>query len=299
MAKEVRHYLIGTSTRVIVDCTVGTGGHAETLLKASSGDSILVGLDLDGDALAIAKDRLSQFGERVLLKQMNFRDLIRAIPPRLQGEVDALLIDCGISKLQIVTSGRGFSFDMDGPLDMRFDAARGRPAVSVLRDMSIKEIRDLIGRFGEGARAGRIARAIVRRRDRGELASTGDLAGAIKSVVRDRAAKSLARVFLAVRSYVNGELENLAAALEVVPRVLAAGGRACVISYHSTEDRIVKTSFRKYSGKCVCPPGRIVCDCGRAPLFRILTPKPISPAAREIDRNPSARSAKIRVVEKM
>ncbi|MFH1312881.1 MAG: 16S rRNA (cytosine(1402)-N(4))-methyltransferase RsmH [Candidatus Eisenbacteria bacterium] len=298
MVNEVREYLITDATKVIVDCTVGTGGHAETLLKASPDDCILIGIDLDGDALAIASERLSHFGERVVLKQMNFRDLKSGLPSSLHGKVDALLIDCGISRLQIVTSERGFSFDTDAPLDMRFDASRGKTAARVLDEIGFVELRGLIVRFGEGARAGRIARAIIRMRDAGQLKTTGDLAGAIKSVVRNRAAKSLARVFLAVRSYLTGELESLAEALDVLPGLLSAGGRACVISYHSLEDRIVKTSFKKYAGKCVCPPGRIVCDCGRAPLFKILTPKPIPPTAGEIRSNSSARSAKIRVVER-
>jgi 16S rRNA (cytosine1402-N4)-methyltransferase len=299
MAEEVSRYLITQSTRVIVDCTVGTGGHAETLLKASSRDSVLIGIDLDRDALAVARERLSRFGERVVLKQMNFRDLKSVIPPDLEGRVDALLIDCGISRLQIVTSDRGFSFDKDAPLDMRFDVRAGRTAATALEGMDVGDLKGLIARFGERARAGSIARAIVRLRDNGELESTGDLASAVKSVVSHKAAKSLARVFLAVRSVVNSEIENLREALDVLPEVLARGGRACVISYHSEEDRVVKTSFRKYSGRCVCPPGHPVCDCGRASLFKILTPKPISPSAGEIRDNPSARSAKIRVVEKM
>ena len=299
MAEEVRDYLITQSTRLIVDCTVGTGGHAETLLKASPSDSTLIGIDLDRDALAIVRERLSRFGERVVLKQMNFRDLKSVIPPDLEGRVDALLIDCGISRLQIVTSDRGFSFDKEAPLDMRFDVRTGMTAAGALDGMDVGELKNLFTRFGERTTAGRIARAIVRLRDAGELVSTADLARAVKSVVRYKAAKSLARIFLAVRSLVNSEIENLRAALDVLPEVLGRGGRACVISYHSEEDRVVKTSFKKYSGKCVCPPGRPVCDCGRASVFKILTPKPISPSDGEIRDNPSARSAKIRVVEKM
>jgi len=298
MVNEVQHYLITDTTKVIVDCTVGTGGHAETLLKASPGDCILIGIDLDSDALAIASERLSHFGERVVLKQMNFRDVKSGLPLSLHGKVDALLIDCGISRLQIVTSDRGFSFDTDAPLDMRFDVTGGKTAARVLAEMDVNELKKLIARFGERARAGRIARAIIRMREAGELKTTGDLAGAVKSVVRHRAAKSLARVFLAIRSYLTGELESLEEALDALPGLLSTGGRACVISYHSLEDRRVKTSFKKYSDKCVCPPGRIVCDCGRAPLYKILTPKPISPTAGEIRSNSSARSAKIRVVER-
>jgi 16S rRNA (cytosine1402-N4)-methyltransferase len=213
--------------------------------------------------------------------------------------VDGILIDCGISRLQIVKPDRGFSFDRDGALDMRFDRAGGRTAASVLADIGRDDLKKLIKRFGQRAKAYQISNAIIDRRDAGDLRTTADLAAAVKSVVKTRVAKSLARVFLAVRALVNRELENLAGVLGVLPVVLAAGGRACVITYHSEEDRLTKTYFRKFSGKCVCPPGRLVCSCGKAPLFRILTPKPVAPSAEEIRLNPSARSAKIRVVEKM
>jgi 16S rRNA (cytosine1402-N4)-methyltransferase len=299
MLDEVQQYLITPAVRVIVDCTVGTAGHAEKLLETSSTESILIGIDLDDEALAIAGERLSRFGERVVLRKMNFKDLPRAIPAGLVGKVDALLIDCGISMLQIVRSSRGFSFDRDGGLDMRFDRTAAKTAASVLAGVSARELRELFREFGEGAAAGRIARAVVRMRDEHRLNTTGDLARAVKTVVKTRAAKSLARVFLAVRSRVNNELENLAAALEALPEVLATGGRACVIAYHSAEDSVAKTYFRKYSGKCVCPPERLVCDCGKVHLLRVLTPKPVVPTAEETRRNPSARSARIRVVEKM
>lgn len=299
MAGEVQRYLVTASTRVIVDCTVGMGGHAEKLLEASSPDSLLVGIDLDDDALVIAEERLSRFAGRVVLRKMNFRNLIKAIPGDLVGRVDALLIDCGISMLQIVRSDRGFSFDRDGDLDMRFDQDADRTAASVLGETDTKRLRELLIRFGEGANAARISRAVVKARDEGRLKTTSDLAGIVKAVAKVRPAKSLARVFLAIRSRVNEELENLAAALEVLPEVLASGGRACVIAYHSAEDSVAKTYFRKYSGKCVCPAGRLVCDCGKVPLLRVLTPKPVVPTAEETRRNPSARSARIRVVEKM
>jgi 16S rRNA (cytosine1402-N4)-methyltransferase len=299
MADEVVHYLVRTSNRVVVDCTIGGGGHAERILEASSRECILIGLDLDQDALGTAKERLSGFMDRVILRKMNFRDLARAVPERLRGMVDAVLIDCGISMLQLVKPDRGFSFERDAALDMRYGRENAPTAASVLGGITAAELRDLIWRFGEKARARRIADAIIELRNAGELKSTGDLARAVKSVIKGRAVKSLARVFLAVRCRVNEELENLAGALEALPGVLAPGGRACVITYHSEEDRIAKTGFRKYSGKCVCPPGSLVCSCGKAPLFRILTPKPVVPSAEEIRHNPSARSAKIRVVEKM
>ncbi len=299
MAEEITDLLVNRSTRLVLDCTVGAGGHAARLLDAAPQQSVLYGIDLDRDALRLAGERLSRFGERVVLKRMNFSELDQALPERLMGKVDALLIDCGISKLQIVTPGRGFSFDRDGDLDMRFDQTGTVTAGAFLAITDVNELRSLLVQFGERANAKRIARAIIRLRDQGELKTTLDLSRAVKSVVKNKVAKSMARTFLAIRERVNCELENLVKALDHLPQVMAAGGRACIISYHSEEDRIVKRYFRRLSGKCMCPPGRIVCDCGKAAVFRLVTPKPLPPTAGEIGRNPSARSAKIRVAEKM
>jgi 16S rRNA (cytosine1402-N4)-methyltransferase len=299
MADEVNLLLIRDTTRIILDCTVGCGGHAAAMLRVAPPDAVLVGLDLDEDALGMAKARLSEFGDRVTLKKMNFRDIGTGLPAGIMGKVNALLIDCGISKLQIVKPDRGFSFDRDGDLDMRFDRSASISASSVLSGMDVDELGGLLSQFGEKSRSRRIARAIIKARDGGRLGTTADLATVVKSVVRVRAAKSLARVFLAIRSRVNRELENLSQALDALPQVLASGGRAAVIAYHGTEDRIAKLQFRKSSGRCVCPPGHIVCDCGKHAWFTVLTPRPLTPSAEETKRNPSSRSARIRVVEKM
>jgi 16S rRNA (cytosine1402-N4)-methyltransferase len=299
MTGEVISLLVTESTGVMVDCTVGTGGHAETMLRAAPESAVLVGLDLDRDALQIAKRRLAYFGDRVILKHMNFKDLGKGLPIQFMGKVDALLIDCGISRLQIVQPERGFSFDREGAMDMRFDKSDGVSAKGLLDEIGVEELGRMLWLFGEKARCRKIARAIIRERDAGRLATTADLAGAVKSVVHGRAAKSLARVFLAIRARVNQELENLAEALGSLPDVLASGGRAAVIAYHGTEDRVVKQYFRKFSGRCICPPGRLTCDCGKERLFKVLTPKPVAPSAGEIERNPASRSARIRVVEKM
>ncbi len=299
MADEVTWLLIRDTTRIIVDCTLGLGGHAEAMLMAAPADAMLLGLDLDEDALGLAAQRLSKFGDRVVLRKMNFKDLGTGLPAGFMGKVNALLIDCGISKLQIVKPDRGFSFDRDGELDMRFDKSASISAASVLARMDVAELGGLLSQFGERTRSRSIARAIIRARDNGRLGTTADLSAVVKSVVRAQAAKSLARVFLAIRSRVNRELENLSESLEALPRVLASGGRAAVIAYHGTEDRIVKQCFRKFSDRCVCPPERVVCNCGKQAWFKVLTPKPLTPSAEEMRRNPSSRSARIRVVEKM
>jgi 16S rRNA (cytosine1402-N4)-methyltransferase len=302
MVEEVKSYLIADSTRTIVDLTVGTGGHALELLRAAPPHCRLVGLDLDSEALSIAASRLETFKDRVILKKANFRNVgsaLREVDPDLVGGVDAILMDCGISNLEIVSSKRGFSFDRDSALDMRFDASSGPSARSYLGSTTVEELTDLFREYGEKPLARRMAKAIITRRDRGGLSSTRDLAGAVKSVVRTKQAKSLARVFLAVRATVNDEMASLAKALEEIPGVLAGHGRVAVISYHSVEDRVVKTLFNKLSGKCVCPPGRPVCSCGKEQHLKVLTRKPVTPTREEIETNPSARSAKLRVAEKM
>jgi 16S rRNA (cytosine1402-N4)-methyltransferase len=299
MTGEALEFLITPATRVIVDATVGQGGHAEVLLEAAPADCLLLGVDLDDEALGFTARRLERFGERVLLMKMNYGDLLAKMPSHLAGNVDALLVDCGISGLQIVSSDRGFSFDRGGSLDMRFDTSRGATAGALLQTMSLDAMTDLLREFGEGRRARKIARSIMAARDASGLTSTLDLARAVKAVIRYKPAKSLARVFLALRATVNSELDSLSNLMESLPDLMSMGGRVCVITYHSLEDRIVKRAFRRLSGKCVCPPGTIACNCGKVQAFRVLTPKPLTPKAEEISANISARSAKMRVAERI
>ncbi len=296
MAEAVVDHLIKQSTRIIVDCTFGTGGHSLELLKRAPDSAFLIGIDLDDEALEIGSRRLSQYRSRILLKRGNFGQ-ISTILGEYAGMVDALLIDCGVSRLQVIKPQRGFSFDREGPLDMRFDRSSGIDASRFLSQISFEQLSDLLLRFGE-KRGKEIARAILERREKGAIRTTSDLADAVKSVVRFKVAKSLARVFLAIRASANKELENLANALDSLPLLMNKGGRVCVISYHSLEDKIVKDAFRKYSGRCICPPGSLSCTCGRVEAFRVVTKKPLKPGSDEVRKNPWARSAKMRVMER-
>lgn len=296
MADAVVRYLIKPSTRLIVDCTFSTGGHSLELLKAAPDSVFLIGIDLDEEALKIGSKRLSQYRDRILLRKGNFGQ-ISTILSDYAAMVDALLIDCGVSRLQITEPQRGFSFDREGPLDMRFDRSSRIDAKGFLGKISLEELSDLLFKFGE-KRARRIACSIIEKREEGRLRTTADLADAVKSVAKVRAAKSLARVFLAIRASINAEVENLTHALDSLCMLMNKGGRVCVITYHSIEDRIVKSAFRKYTGRCICPPGSLSCTCGKVRAFKSITGKPIIPDKDEIERNPWARSAKMRVVER-
>jgi 16S rRNA (cytosine1402-N4)-methyltransferase len=268
----------------VIDGTVGMGGHAAALLEHTSADVRLLGLDLDPEALARARARLAAFGERVALVRGSFR----ALPAlaREHGIVTAqsVLLDLGVSSQQIEESGRGFSFQLDEPLDMRLEPGRGRTAAELLNSAPEAEIARIIFELGEDPHARRIARAIARRRP---LATTADLVAAVRSAV-PRAAwpKRLhvaTRTFLAVRMAVNDEPGALRQALPGAAEMLAAGGRIGVISFHSGEDRIVKQTFRSLASA----------------RFAELEPSPLTPGDDEVRANPRARSAKLRVLERL
>jgi 16S rRNA (cytosine1402-N4)-methyltransferase len=209
-------------------------------------------------------------------------------------------MDLGLSSMQIDRAERGFSYMQEGPLDMRMDPTRGDSAAALLETLDAAELRRLLAELGESHRPGRIARAIVTRRERGEMGSTGDLRRAVESVVgRARSASELARVFQALRIRVNGELDALDAALAALPDALQEGGRAVVISYHSLEDRRVKQLFVRESKGCVCPPELPICACGRQPRYESLTRRVMRPSAQECERNPRARSARLRAVRRI
>ncbi len=280
-----------------IDCTVNGGGHAAGLLERSAPDGQLLGLDADPTVLAVARERLAGFGERVRLVHANFRDL--AACARREGfeAVDGILFDLGLSSYALEASGRGFSFQRDETLDMRFDPTQGQTAAELLARSSEAELRTILAHYGEEPAAARLARAIVRARQRQPLRTTGDLVAVVKQVLgagRGRIHPAT-RTFQALRIAVNDELRSLQLALAQAVELLAPGGRLAVIAFHSLEDRIVKWFFRTEShGACRCPPGFPVCVCGRKPRLAVLTRKPIVPTPAEVARNPRARSAKLR-----
>ena len=280
-----------------IDATLGAGGHAKGLLTASHPDGLLLGLDADPAALSFAGTVLASFGDRVVLRNANFRRIGEiAVSAGFEG-VDGILMDLGLSSRQLDDAGRGFSFNRDGQLDMRMNPDRGRRAADLVNTLSEADLSDLLWRYGEERQARRIARAIVAERP---LDRTGQLADLVARVVgRREKIHPATRTFQALRIAVNEELDALGQALPQARDLLRPGGRLAVIAFHSLEDRLVKQFYRQEARDCVCPPELPVCACQHQATLRVLTSKPIRPTAGEIARNPRSRSARLRIAERV
>ncbi len=286
-----------------VDCTVGGGGHAVRILEATSPDGRLLGLDADPAAIARTAHRLSRFGERAVLRQANFEQVGEVAPDAGFEQVDGVLFDLGLSSDQLADPDRSFSFRATGPLDMRFDTSRGRPASELVGELPESELADVIYRYGEERQSRRIARAVVREREKAPITSGEQLAAVVERAVPTPRGKRrihpATRVFQALRIAVNRELETLPVALAAAVELLRPGGRLAVLSYHSLEDRIVKRFFAAERRGCICPPELPVCVCGHEPRLRLVGASPGSPTEGEVAANPRARSARLRAVERL
>lgn len=303
MTAEVVEYLAPRAGGVYVDCTVGGGGHARAILEAAGGACTLVGIDRDPEALAAARERLAVYGDRVLLIRENFRNLQRVLRACGVDRVDGILMDLGVSSHQLDTEERGFSYWGDGPLDMRLGPDAPLTAEQLLATANVEELARILRDYGEERWAGRIARAIVERRDRRPIRTAADLVALIKEAVPAKARTGgphpARRTFQALRIAVNDELGALKEGLGQAVETLAPGGRVVVISFHSLEDRIVKRRFQEESRGCVCPPELAACACGRRPRLKVLTRKPVVPGDWEREENPRSRSAKLRAAERV
>jgi len=283
---------------LFIDCTLGLGGHSEAILQAAD-NARVIGIDRDREAILAAKKRLTRFGSRFRAFHANFREMTRVLATAKVKSVDGILVDLGVSSLQLDSPSRGFSFRHDAPLDMRMDASGGsETAAELLGRLPEAEIARLIFEYGEERRSRRIARWIVERRERSEpLRTTTELAELVARAVggnRDRRIHPATRTFQALRIAVNHELEGLDEFLEEAIDLLQADGRLVVISFHSLEDRIVKRVLRRLSGRCECPPRQPRCTCGARKAVELLTRRPIVPEADEIAENSRSRSAKLR-----
>jgi 16S rRNA (cytosine1402-N4)-methyltransferase len=305
LVEEVMSMLAPAPGSLQIDATVGGGGHTERILEATDPDGRLLGLDADGAAIARVDGRLRpRFGERLVLRRANFRELRTVAPDAGFASVDGLLFDLGLSSFQLADAQRGFGFRTGGPLDMRFDTGRGVPASELLATLDTRELTALFKRYGEERQAGRIARAIVAARATAPIETAEDLAALIERVAPGnprirRRIHPATRVFQALRIAVNTELDALAEGLAAAVDLLRPGGRLVVLSYHSLEDRIVKRFFAAERRGCVCPPELPVCVCGRNPRLRLVTRPSLTPTAAEIAANPRARSARLRAAERL
>ena len=295
---EVVRYLEVRQGGVYVDATVGGGGHASAIIQAAMPGGRLLGIDLDPDAREHALRRLQPFSGSVVLVAGSY-----ARVQELAGSVgfespDGILIDLGLSSAQLEDSGRGFSFQRDEPLDMRFDPAAPLTAADVVNTYSYDDLARILFAYGEEPRARAIARAIVEHRP---LNSTAELVRVVAGVRGRRGGRinPATRTFQALRVAVNSELDNVAEGLTQAIATVRPGGRVAVIAYHSLEDRIVKRTFVRESKACVCPPGPPVCTCEHVPSLRVITRKVVTPSRQEVLENPRSRSARLRVAEKL
>jgi 16S rRNA (cytosine1402-N4)-methyltransferase len=288
---------------IIVDCTLGGAGHAKRIADSIAPDGILVGIDQDAAALAAAADVL-RLGQQAILVKGNFGELDRLLMEAGVPYADGFLFDLGVSSPQLDLPERGFSYQVEAPLDMRMDPlANPLTAAQVVNEYSEEHLTRIIREFGEERWASRIAAFIVAARGRRPLETTSELVDVIKDAIPASARRTgghpARRTFQALRIEVNDELGALEKGLRAAVRWLAPGGRIVVISYHSLEDRVVKRIFGELAKGCVCPPDAPMCTCGHEPVVRIVTRRPIEPSAQEIAANPRARSARLRAAERV
>lgn len=300
---EVVEYLSPHNGAIIVDATLGGGGHAEAILNRIGPNGKLIGIDQDITAIETARIRLRKFSQQAFFVNDNFANLASILKERGISGTDGIVIDLGVSSEQLDKASRGFSYQEDAELDMRMSDRQEVSAADIIARYSKQELTRIFREFGEEKWASRIADFIVTERERKPITTTLGLVEVIKDAIpasaRRRGGHPARRVFQALRIEVNAELESLRTVLAQAAEHLLIGGRLLVISYQSLEDRIVKTCFRKLSQGCICPATAPVCTCGNTVRFRILTKRPITPGAAEVDDNPRSRSAKLRVLERI
>jgi 16S rRNA (cytosine1402-N4)-methyltransferase len=287
---------------VYVDGTLGAGGHAAEILKRSAPDGILIGMDQDEEAVARCKKNLAVFGSRCIVRHADFRDMQGVLAETGHDAVDGVLLDLGMSWFHVKMPERGFSFILDGPLDMRMNKRAPRTAADLVNTLSREELATILREYGEEQRAGAIATAIIRARVKKPFTSTVQLAEVVSSAYPPfppRRIHPATLTFQALRIAVNDELTSLRNGLADGIAALTNGGRIAVISFHSLEDRIVKQAFVKEAKGCICPPKLPVCACGKKPALKILTSRPLLAGVDEVRANPASRSAKLRAAEKL
>ncbi len=286
-----------------VDGTAGGAGHSSEIASHLGEGGLLLALDQDETAVAVASQRLSKFGERARVVRSNFREVGSVCEMLGINAIDGMLLDLGVSSYQLDTAERGFSYQADAPLDMRMDRRNPLTARTVVNEYSEEALRRILFEYGEERFSSRIASNIIRERERAPIETTGELVEIIKrsipSAKRDGGHHPAKRSFQALRIEVNAELDVIAPAIRSAVRLLSPGGRIAIITFHSLEDRIVKQTFAGLAEGCTCPKSFPVCVCGKKPIVKVISRKPILPSNEELEINPRARSAKLRIAEKL
>ena len=302
LAQEVIENLKVRPDGIYADGTLGGGGHASLVAERLTEGGRLIGVDQDGDAIEAASKRLSVYGDRVTIVRSNYEMLPEVLEECGVPRVNGILLDLGVSSWQLDNPERGFSYHTDAPLDMRMNRDDPLSAAVILNTWPREELVRILRDYGEEKCAGRIADGILRKREVEPLETTGELAeiiyAAIPARMRRKGGNPCKRTFQAVRIACNRELEVLESSVERLAECLTPGGRLCIITFHSLEDRIVKNAFRRMENPCICPPEFPVCVCGRVSLGRVITRKAIIPSEQECRDNPRAASAKLRVFER-
>ena len=287
---------------IYADGTLGGGGHASEVAARLTEGGRLIGIDQDADAIAAATERLKPFGDRVTIVRDNYVNMKHVLADLGIEAVDGICLDLGVSSYQLDTAERGFSYMEDAPLDMRMDRRADRTAADLVNECPEQELFRIIRDYGEDRFAKNIAKHIVKARERKAIRTTGELAdiirGAIPMKIQVTGGHPAMRTFQALRIALNGELQVLEDSIDEMIGLLKPGGRICIITFHSLEDRIVKNGFRRNESPCTCPPGFPVCVCGKKSRGTVITKKPILPTEEETEENPRSRSAKLRIFER-
>lgn len=288
---------------IYVDGTAGGGGHSFEIVKRLTAGGRLIAIDRDDAALAAASKRLADYSDRVTFVKSNFSSVKEVLESLGIEKINGILMDLGVSSYQLDTPERGFSHNNDAPLDMRMDTSAPLDAYMVVNNYTRDQLKKIIYDYGEDRFAPRIANAIVNARELKPIETTGELVKIIKSAIpaaaREGGHHPAKRTFQAIRIEVNGELDAIEPAIDSAVQMLAEGGRICIITFHSLEDRIVKQTYAKHAEGCTCPKNFPVCVCGKTPEVKVVTRKPIVPSERELEENPRSRSSKLRIAEKL
>ena len=288
---------------IYVDGTLGGGGHAYEVCRRLGEGGRLIGIDQDADAIAAAGERLKEFVSRVTIVRSNYENIREILENLGIHRVNGIYLDLGVSSYQLDTAERGFTYREDAPLDMRMDQRETRTAADIVNTYSEMELYRMIRDYGEDRFAKNIAKHIVKAREERPIETTGQLTEIIKAAIpakiRAVGGHPAKQTFQAIRIELNRELEVLNQSIDTMIELLKPGGRLSIITFHSLEDRIVKTAFRRNENPCTCPPDFPVCVCGKKPVGRVITRKPILPSEEEMEENPRSRSAKLRIFEKL